>query len=116
MDIIVLLHNKDGIHAVENKHGGKGDSSVIYIGAAPLTRLNAQYIARQKVAFVGGLPPPDFPGGVGEAGFVARGGESALLTDFGKRGMGLASCIAAEDATEGEKLVIQQANEIFGFT
>lgn len=104
----------DGIHAVESKHSGEGDSSVIYIGAAPLTRLNAHYIAHQRITFLEGFPPPDYPGGTGEAAFVARGGETALMTDAGKRGMGLAKYEVDENASDGEKLVIQQANEIFG--
>ena len=37
----LLIILPDGIHAVEAKHGGTGDSSVMYIGAAPLTAANS---------------------------------------------------------------------------
>ncbi|KAF9462300.1 hypothetical protein BDZ94DRAFT_1309772 [Collybia nuda] len=105
----------DGIHAVENKHTGTGDSSVMYIGAAPLTRQNAQYLVKQKTTFVEGFPPPDFPGGVGESGFIGRANEKYLTTDAAKAGMGYGKFIPGSGATEGEKLVIQHANEILGF-
>jgi hypothetical protein len=105
----------DGIHAVDRKNAGKGDSSVMYIGAAPLTRLNAQYLIKQKNAFVEGAPPPDYPGGVGESGFIGRSSEESLKTDVARAGMGYAPFQIATHASAGEKLVIQSANEILGF-
>ena len=64
----------DVVHAVEAHHGGKGDSSVLYIPAVPLTVhkcvflktsfclmlmvYSANYIRDQRVNFLAGLPPP----------------------------------------------------------
>ncbi|KAF7370278.1 Duf1479 domain protein [Mycena sanguinolenta] len=62
----------DMIHAVEGFHGGKGDSSVMYIPAVPLTLDNVQYLRDQRSNFLAGLPAPDFPGGPGESMFVGR--------------------------------------------
>ncbi|KAJ7625588.1 DUF1479-domain-containing protein [Roridomyces roridus] len=59
----------DTIHAVEGFHGGKEDSSVMYIPAVPLTVKNAQYLRDQRSNFLAGLPAPDFPGGPGESTF-----------------------------------------------
>lgn len=60
------------IHAVDTSHGGKTDSSVMYIPATPLTVGNAKYIATQCEHFFHGIPAPDFPGGVGESKHVGR--------------------------------------------
>ncbi|PPQ78587.1 hypothetical protein CVT25_010563 [Psilocybe cyanescens] len=62
----------DVVHAVESRHGGLGDSSVFYIPAVPLTLHNASYLRDQRINFLAGLPPPDFPGGQGESKFVGR--------------------------------------------
>ncbi|KAJ7250502.1 hypothetical protein B0H12DRAFT_1120680 [Mycena haematopus] len=62
----------DMIHAVEGYHGGKDDSSVMYIPAVPLTLDNVQYLRDQRNNFLAGLPAPDFPGGLGESAFVGR--------------------------------------------
>ncbi|KAJ7698986.1 hypothetical protein B0H17DRAFT_1049881 [Mycena rosella] len=48
----------DMIHAVEGYHGGKGDSSVMYIPAVPLTLDNAEYLRDQRSNFLAGLPAP----------------------------------------------------------
>ncbi|KAJ7108865.1 hypothetical protein C8R43DRAFT_905213 [Mycena crocata] len=48
----------DMIHAVEGHHGGKEDSSVMYIPAVPLTLHNAQYLRDQRRNFLAGLPAP----------------------------------------------------------
>ena len=62
----------DVIHAVDKFHAGTSDSSVLYIPACPLTEVNLRYMVRQRKAFLEGLPGPDFPGGLGESGFVGR--------------------------------------------
>ncbi|KZV93442.1 DUF1479-domain-containing protein, partial [Exidia glandulosa HHB12029] len=56
----------DIIHAVDKKHAGASDSSVLYIPACPLTEENARTLARQKGCFIEGTPSPDFGGGEGE--------------------------------------------------
>ncbi|KAJ7022103.1 hypothetical protein C8F04DRAFT_1272973 [Mycena alexandri] len=85
----------DMIHAVEGYHGGKGDASVMYIPAVPLTLENAQYLRDQRNNFLAGLPAPDFPAGPGESTFVGRataedvypGGLGAMgLEKFGVEG------------------------------
>ncbi|KAJ7763592.1 hypothetical protein DFH07DRAFT_738613 [Mycena maculata] len=48
----------DMIHAVEGYHGGKEDSSVLYIPAVPLTVKNAVYLRDQRSNFLAGLPAP----------------------------------------------------------
>lgn len=68
----------DLIHAVEDVHGGGGDSSVFYIPAAPWSRRNWEFVGGgQRAAMEGGGVPPDFPGAGGEGGeegWVGRGG------------------------------------------
>ena len=62
----------DSLHAVDKVHAGQGDSSVMYIPACPLTQANAEYLTRQREAFLSGLPGPDFPGGKGESEHAGR--------------------------------------------
>ncbi|KAJ2892326.1 hypothetical protein MKZ38_009997 [Zalerion maritima] len=81
----------DGIHAVDPKHRGTVDSSVLYIPVCPLTQLNARYLVRQRDNFRNGFPGPDFPGGKGESEHVGR--------------------VTEEDA---KKMVERQALEAFG--
>ena len=78
----------DSLHAVDKMHAGKGDSSVLYIPACPLTETNAEYLVRQREAFLNGTPGPDFPGGIGESEHTGRmtrkdveiaGGKQALI-------------------------------------
>ncbi|KAF9559454.1 DUF1479-domain-containing protein [Agrocybe pediades] len=79
----------DVVHAVEAQHRGLGDSSVFYIPAVPLTLGNASYLRDQRITFQKGLPAPDFPGGEGEFAFVGRGRAEDILTDEGRRMLGL---------------------------
>ena len=83
---------KTAIHAVDRKHTGTQDSSVLYIPVCPLTRTNAEYLARQREAFRRGWPSPDFPGGKGESEHVGRTAEGdvrGVVGDEGLRAMGL---------------------------
>ena len=78
----------DIVHAVEDRHRGKGYSNVIYIGAAPWCLKNAAYLERQKAAFLKGESAPDFAPENYEVRFEGR----ALvddLSDLGKKQMGL---------------------------
>ena len=106
----------DSIHAVDKMHEGEGDSSVMYIPACPLTETNADYLVRQRQAFLNGTPGPDFPGGVGESEHVGRmvredvrsgGGLDAL------RAMGLDTW-EVDGGTAGVKGVVERANKIVG--
>ncbi|KAF7365655.1 hypothetical protein MVEN_00439100 [Mycena venus] len=118
----------DMIHAVEGHHGGKEDSSVLYIPAVPLTLGNAQYLRDQRTNFLAGLPAPcvylfrilncpydllvrDFPGGSGESTFVGR----ATVEDVypgGRCAVGFEKF--NETAGDGSKL-FAEANRILAF-
>jgi uncharacterized protein DUF1479 len=80
----------DIVHAVEDQHRGKGYSNVIYIGAAPYCAKNAEYLVRQKAAFLKGESAPDFAPENYEVRFEGRA-TPADLTELGKKQMGLAS-------------------------
>ncbi|PNP81253.1 hypothetical protein FNYG_05285 [Fusarium nygamai] len=99
----------DTIHSVDKVHAGKADSSVLYIPICPITAQNAEYMVRQREAFLRGTPGPDFPGGAGEAGHVGRGTEE-MLDGAARRAMGLSAL-----RTEGEGDVVREANRILGF-
>jgi hypothetical protein len=62
---------------------------VIYIGAAPHCAKNAEYLGRQKTAFLKGASAPDFAPENYEVQFEGRA-TPADLTDLGKKQMGLA--------------------------
>ncbi|KIP06972.1 hypothetical protein PHLGIDRAFT_90163 [Phlebiopsis gigantea 11061_1 CR5-6] len=80
----------DLIHAVEVEHTGTEDSCVMYIPAVPHTPMNADYVARQREAFLRGVPPPDFPKWAGETGFVGVGTPDDIVHPLGRRAMGFA--------------------------
>ncbi|PPR06769.1 LOW QUALITY PROTEIN: hypothetical protein CVT26_003920, partial [Gymnopilus dilepis] len=103
----------DVVHAVEANHGGKGDSSVLYIPAVPLTVHNANYMRDQCVNFLAGLPPPDFPGGEGESFFVGRGTPDDILSGKeGSRMFGLEGYEVPDGAgKDGEKKFFEQVNQ-----
>lgn len=104
----------DTIHSVESFHGGKTDSSVLYIPAVPLTLQNADYLRDQRIAFEQGIPPPDFPGGEGESQCQGRATkEDALgLSLEGRRALGYAEFVAGEGLDEG---FVREVNRVLGF-
>lgn len=69
---------QDTIHAVEANHRGHGPSAVLYIPSVPLTARNVDYVRDQRESFLQAIPPPDFPGGVGESLFKGTGRESDI--------------------------------------
>ncbi|RAL14192.1 DUF1479 domain-containing protein [Aspergillus homomorphus CBS 101889] len=82
----------DTIHSVDKVHQGRGESSVLYIPACPITEDNAQYVRRQREDFSNGVPPPDFPGVVGESGHIGRTTKddlTRLTHELGLRSLGL---------------------------
>ncbi|KAI1073580.1 DUF1479-domain-containing protein [Whalleya microplaca] len=108
----------DTIHAVDKVHNGKSDSSVLYIPVCPVTELNAQYLLRQREAFLNGTPGPDFPGGQGEASHVNRPTEEYLRsysTVEGLRAFGFEKLVPTAADSPGAKHVTAGANEILGF-
>ncbi|KAH8723210.1 hypothetical protein GQ44DRAFT_774262 [Phaeosphaeriaceae sp. PMI808] len=109
----------DTIHAVDKRHAGKSDSSVLYIPACPMTEDNANYLVRQRDSFAKGVPSPDFGGGVGESGHVGRVGAAELLGLLGREGL-LAMGLEESDSravglSTGQRVVLDRANKILGF-
>ena len=79
----------DLLHAVKDRHAGAGYSNVMYIGAAPYCPKNANYLERQKSAFLKGESAPDFAPENYEVAYLGRT-TLADLTELGKRQMGFA--------------------------
>ncbi|CAD0106446.1 unnamed protein product [Aureobasidium uvarum] len=111
----------DQIHAVDNKHEGTADSSVLYIPACPLTTRNAEFLARQRQAFLEGLPGPDFGGGVGETRHIGRSGlekveEASQGKDAGMVAFGLQEWdSSASGLSETQRELFDRANKVLGF-
>lgn len=80
--------HSDVIHAVENRHQGRGYSNVLYIPAAPWCDKNEAYLGRQRPCFLSGRSAPDFPVEDYEQGCAGRGAE-ADLSPLGHMQMGL---------------------------
>jgi len=100
----------DVIHAVDKVHNGKGDSSVLYIPACPLTEMNAEYLVRQREAFLNGTPGPDFPGGKGESEHVNRTSKDDIKKAGGVdglRAMGMAPWVADSQFFERVNQIVQ---------
>ena len=99
---------------------GKSDSSVIYIPVCPLTKGNAEYLARQRETFLQGLPGPDFPGGKGESEHFGRPTDVYLRRNVaveGLRAMGMEKLSRVDCAgTPGAMKVMQMANAALGFS
>ncbi|KAK7941595.1 uncharacterized protein PG986_013982 [Apiospora aurea] len=107
----------DTIHAVDKVHTGPSDSSVLYIPICPVTEQNAQYLARQRQAFLDGTPGPDFPGGAGESEHVNRPTVDFLRRYAGVEGlraMGLEKLEAHPHDPAGAQNVTKRANQILG--
>ncbi len=78
----------DTIHAVEEKHTGRGYSNVIYIAAAPWCEKNASFLPKQAVVFLSGKSGPDFSAENYEIAYQDRA-RLGDLTALGKQQMGL---------------------------
>lgn len=108
----------DTIHAVDMVHTGKSDSSVLYIPASPTTRANVDYIRQQRDAFEAGIPPNDFPGGVGESEHVGRPGVETIKevgSTAGLKSLGYAPFDLSQARSEGEAEVLRYSNTVMGF-
>ena len=111
----------DQIHAVEQSQEGTSDSSVLYIPTCPLTIQNAEFLARQRQAFLEGLPGPDFDDGVGESGHVGRPGpedveEASQGKDAGMVAFGLQEWdSSAAGLSEAQRELFDRANKVLGF-
>ncbi|KAI0881230.1 DUF1479-domain-containing protein [Annulohypoxylon maeteangense] len=90
-----VLWHPDAVHAVDAVHTGLRDAGVLYVPACPLTQTNALYLARQRKAFLLGLPAPDFAasggflrGGLGgEREFMGRPGVQDVNDAGGEEGL-----------------------------
>jgi hypothetical protein len=113
-----MLTAPSAIHAVDKKHNGTSDSSVLYIPVCPTTEESAKYVARQREAFLDGTPAPDFPGGVGESKHVGRPTEEYVrrcATSVGLQSVGLDMLVPADGESEGSAEALRRANSVLGF-
>ncbi|MCJ1394932.1 hypothetical protein MMC18_007813 [Xylographa bjoerkii] len=107
------------IHAVDKVHEGESDSSVLYIPVCPITQTNAEYLARQRDAFLSGHPGPDFPGGKGESehfgrptlDYLSKHGQTGGLQAMGLEKL---SAVNGQDMVGGRR-AIQEANSALAF-
>lgn len=103
---------------MDKTHGGKSDSSVLYIPVCPTTEASAKYVAGLRDSFLAGTPPADFPGGKGESEHIGRPTEdyARRYTDpVGVQALGLDPLVAVEGDTPGGKLAVERANVMLGF-
>lgn len=79
-----------------------------------MTSSNIQYLVRQREAALKYSPPPDFPGagGVGEQGFTGQLDWSSVSVD-GLQALGMGSKLweTSENMSDGERTVIEAANQ-----
>ncbi|KAL3452117.1 hypothetical protein BJX65DRAFT_293304 [Aspergillus insuetus] len=103
----------DSLHSVDKEHRGKGDSSVLYIPATPMCDMNVDYLLKQRRAALDYSPPWDFPGagGPGEIGFKGALDWNSINKE-GQRAMGMGEqpWKITDDMTEGERKVVEAAN------
>lgn len=91
----------------------------MYIPVCPVTESNAEYLARQRDAFLAGLPGPDFPGGKGESEHFGRPTELYLRQHLNSEALGSMGMERLSDRdrveTSGARRVIETANAVLGF-
>lgn len=108
----MALWHCDLVHAVESQHRGAPgkDSSVMYIPAIPLTKVNFAYVREQRRAFEAGIPPNDFPGGEGESTHKNRGTPEDIADKVARRAMALEAFETTPDMPEAERRLIELCN------
>ena len=80
----------DVVHAVEDRHSGKGYSNVVYVGSTPYCEKNLKYAKKQSKKFLTGESPPDFASENYEVNYLNRATKKDL-TDLGKKQLALKS-------------------------
>ena len=80
----------DVVHAVEDRHSGKGYSNVVYVGSTPYCEKNLKYAKKQSKRFLTGESPPDFASENYEVNYLNRATKKDL-TDLGKKQLALKS-------------------------
>lgn len=107
----VVFWHCDVAHVVEEKHRGTGDSTMLYIPAAPLCEVNIRYLTKQRGLF---SPcndrPPDFPGGSCES----SGTTEEDLSPEGLRAMGCSKFEIKAEALPGTQEAARIANSVWG--
>ncbi|GKZ17815.1 hypothetical protein AbraIFM66951_012081 [Aspergillus brasiliensis] len=109
-----VFWSADTIHGTEMENTGDIDACVFYIPSVPLTPNNLQYVKQQREAFLKGVPPPDFPGGLGESEFSDRATVADIQSEAGKVAMGL-SPIKLNGKDENSKKMERDMNAMLGF-
>lgn len=79
-----------------------------------VTNITKRYVAQQKEAFLKGIPPPDFPGGLGESGYSDRATNEDIQCEAGKVAMGL-SPVRLQGKDERSRKLEEEVNKILGF-
>lgn len=79
-----------------------------------VTKIIKRYVAQQKEAFLKGIPPPDFPGGLGESGYADRATAEDIQCEAGRVAMGL-SPVRLQDKSEKSRKLEEEVNKILGF-
>lgn len=91
----------------------------MYIPACPLTEENVEYVKRQRLDFLDGIPPPDFPEGIGESKNLGRATWEDLQSytnEQGMRAFGFSKWNTKEENLNlGQRRVLDRANRILGF-
>ncbi|KAJ5677253.1 uncharacterized protein N7477_002886 [Penicillium maclennaniae] len=104
-----VFWSADTIHGTEAVNTGDNDACVFYIPSVPLDPNNAQ-----RDAFMKGIPPPDFPGGLGESQFSDRASVKDVQTEAGKMAMGL-SPIKLNGKSEKSIKIKSDINKTLGY-
>ncbi|KAE8165217.1 hypothetical protein BDV40DRAFT_286442 [Aspergillus tamarii] len=104
-----VFWSADTIHGTESENTAETDACVFYIPSVPLTPNNAQ-----RDAFLKGIPPPDFPGGVGESQFSDRAQVGDVQSQAGREAMGLSPIKPGIKNEQSAKLA-QEVNKILGY-
>jgi hypothetical protein len=78
------------------------------------TNEKQQYVAQQREAFLKGIPPPDFPGGLGESEFSDRATPAEIQSEAGRVAMGF-SPVKLSGKGKKSKELEKEINGILGF-
>lgn len=87
----------------------------MYIPVCPTTENNAQYLVRQREAFLSGTSGPDFGGGKGESEHVDRPGRDNITSTEALQAMGLAKLELESDMSTGQAAAVHAFNQALGF-
>lgn len=115
-----VLWHADLLHEVDQTHNGSEDSCALYIANTPLCPYNIETLLDSKEKFLKGGKPRDFTFefryGADEGAFEDRGNVTNILSEDGKRSVGLAKFDVDEiGLTAGQVKIRKMANlALFG--